>query len=77
MISFFTKDNNHVFAVESEGILSSEIIKKLEWLFSNSSYIPAKIIKMLKVAPMLTRLNKYPICKSGSLKISENTLKTP
>ena len=47
MISFIRKDNNHVFAVESEGILYSEILKKLEWLFSNSSYIPTKIINKI------------------------------
>ena len=69
MISFFTKDNNHVFAVESKGILSSEIIKKLEWLFSNSSYIPAKIIKSKYVGP---RANMITPWSTNAVEITQN-----
>ena len=69
MISFFTKDKNHVFAVESEGILSSEIIKKLEWLFSNSSYIPAKIIKSKYVGP---RANMITPWSTNAVEITQN-----
>ena len=69
MISFFTKDNNHVFAVESEGILSSEILKKLEWLFSNSSYIPAKIIKSKYVGP---RANMITPWSTNAVEITQN-----
>ena len=69
MISFFTKDNNHVFAVESEGILSSEIIKKLEWLFSNSNYIPAKIIKSKYVGP---RANMITPWSTNAVEITQN-----
>jgi len=69
MISFFTKENNHVFAVESEGILSSEIIKKLEWLFSNSSYIPAKIIKSKYVGP---RANMITPWSTNAVEITQN-----
>ena len=69
MISFFTKDNNHVFAVESEGILSSEIIKKLEWLFSNSSYIPAKIIKSKYIGP---RANMITPWSTNAVEITQN-----
>ncbi len=69
MISFFTKDNNHVFAVESEGILSSETIKKLEWLFSNSSYIPAKIIKSKYVGP---RANMITPWSTNAVEITQN-----
>ncbi len=69
MISFFTKDNNHVFAVESEGILSSEIIKKLEWLFSNSSYIPAKSIKSKFVGP---RANMITPWSTNAVEITQN-----
>jgi len=69
MISFFTKDNNHVFAVESEGILSSEIIKKLEWLFSNSSYIHAKIIKSKYIGP---RANMITPWSTNAVEITQN-----
>jgi len=69
MISFFTKDNNHVFAVESEGILSSEILKKLEWLFSNSSYIPTKIIKSKYVGP---RANMITPWSTNAVEITQN-----
>ena len=69
MISFFTKDNNHVFAVESEGILSSKIIKKLEWLFSNSNYIPAKIIKSKYVGP---RANMITPWSTNAVEITQN-----
>ena len=69
MISFFTKDNNHVFAVESEGILSSEIIKKLEWLFSNSSYLPTKIIKSKYVGP---RANMITPWSTNAVEITQN-----
>ena len=69
MISFFTKDNNHVFAVESEGILSSKIIKKLEWLFSNSNYIPAKIIKSKYVGP---RANMITPRSTNAVEITQN-----
>ena len=69
MISFFTKDNKHLFAVESEGILSSEILKKLEWLFSNSSYIPAKIIKSKYVGP---RANMITPWSTNAVEITQN-----
>ena len=69
MISFFSKDNNHVFAVESEGILSSEILKKLEWLFSNSSYISAKIIKSKYVGP---RANMITPWSTNAVEITQN-----
>ena len=69
MISFFTKENNHVFAVESEGILSSEILKKLEWLFSNSSYIPTKIIKSKYVGP---RANMITPWSTNAVEITQN-----
>ena len=69
MISFFTKDNNHVFAVESEGILSSEIIKKLEWLFSNSSYIHSKIIKSKYIGP---RANMITPWSTNAVEITQN-----
>jgi phosphoribosylformylglycinamidine synthase len=69
MISFFTKDNNHVFAVEFEGILSSEILRKLEWLFSNSSYNPAKIIKSKYVGP---RANMITPWSTNAVEITQN-----
>ena len=69
MISFFTKDNKHLFAVESEGILSSEILKKLEWLFSNSSYIPAKIIESKYVGP---RANMITPWSTNAVEITQN-----
>ena len=69
MISFFTKDNKHLFAVESEGILSSEILKKLEWLFSNSSYIPAKIIDSKYVGP---RANMITPWSTNAVEITQN-----
>ena len=69
MISFFTKDNNHIFAVESERILPSEILKKLEWLFSNSSYIPAKIIKSKYVGP---RANMITPWSTNAVEITQN-----
>ena len=69
MISFFTKDNNHVYAVESEEILSSEILKKLEWLFSNSSYTPAKIIESKYVGP---RANMITPWSTNAVEITQN-----
>ena len=69
MISFFTKDNNHVYTVESEGILSSEILKKLEWLFSNSSYKPAKIIESKYVGP---RANMITPWSTNAVEITQN-----
>ena len=39
--------------------------------------IPIRIIKKLKIDPMLNRLNKYPICASGSLNCSAMILKKP
>ena len=69
MIFFFTKDNNHVYAVESEGILSSEILKKLEWLFSNSSYTPAKIIESKYVGP---RANMITPWSTNAVEITQN-----
>ena len=38
---------------------------------------PIKIIKKLKIDPMLNKSNKYPTCKSGSLNCSEAILKKP
>ena len=38
---------------------------------------PIKIIKKLKIDPMLNKSNKYPTCKSGSLNCSETILKKP
>ena len=48
MIFFFTKDNNHVYAVESEGILSSEILKKLIGADVNNSSISAIVDDLSK-----------------------------
>ena len=69
MISFFSKDNNHVFAVESEGILSSEKLKKLEWLFSYSKYIPNKIIESKYVGP---RANMITPWSTNAVEITQN-----
>ena len=69
MISFFTKDNNHIFAVESERKLPSEILKKLEWLFSNSSYIPVKFIKSKDFGP---RANMNTPRSTNAVEITQN-----
>ncbi len=69
MISFFSKDNNHVFAVESEGILSSEKLKKLEWLFSYSNYMPTKIIESKYVGP---RANMITPWSTNAVEITQN-----
>ena len=42
MISFFTKDNSHVYAVESEGALSPETHKNLNGFFQVQVIYPVK-----------------------------------
>ncbi len=69
MISFFTKDNSHVYAVESEGALSPETRKKLEWLFSGSGYISSKIIKSKYVGP---RSNMTTPWSTNAVEITQN-----
>jgi phosphoribosylformylglycinamidine synthase len=69
MISFFTKDKSHVYAVESEGALSSETHKKLEWLFSGSDYISSKIIESKYVGP---RSNMTTPWSTNAVEITQN-----
>ena len=69
MISFFTKDNSHVYAVKSEGALSPETLKKLEWLFSGSDYISSKIIKSKYVGP---RSNMTTPWSTNAVEITQN-----
>ena len=69
MISFFTKDNSHVYAVESEGALSPEIHKKLKWLFSGSDYISSKIIESKYVGP---RSNMTTPWSTNAVEITQN-----
>ena len=69
MISFFTKDNSHVYAVESEGALSPETHKKLEWLFSGSHYISSKIIESKYVGP---RSNMTTPWSTNAVEITQN-----
>ena len=69
MISFFTKDNSHVYAVESEGALSPETHKKLEWLFSGSGYISSKIIESKYVGP---RSNMTTPWSTNAVEITQN-----
>ena len=69
MISFFTKDNSHVYAVESEGALSPEIHKKLKWLFSGSDYISNKIIESKYVGP---RSNMTTPWSTNAVEITQN-----
>ena len=69
MISFFTKDNSHVYAVESEGALSPETHKKLEWLFSGSDYISSKIIESKYVGP---RSNMTTPWSTNAVEITQN-----
>ena len=38
---------------------------------------PTKIIKKLKIDPILNKLNKYPTCESGSLNCSDIILNKP
>ena len=69
MISFFTKDNSHVYAVESEGALSPETQKKLEWLFSGAGYISSKIIESKYVGP---RANMTTPWSTNAVEITQN-----
>jgi phosphoribosylformylglycinamidine synthase len=69
MISFFTKDKSHVYAVESEGALSSETHKKLEWLFSGSDYISSKIIESKYIGP---RSNMTTPWSTNAVEITQN-----
>jgi len=69
MISFFTKDNSHIYAVESEGALSPETHKKLEWLFSGSGYISSKIIESKYVGP---RSNMTTPWSTNAVEITQN-----
>ena len=69
MISFFTKDNSHVYAVESEGALSPETHKKLKWLFSGSDYISSKIIESKYVGP---RSNMTTPWSTNAVEITQN-----
>ena len=69
MISFFTKDNSHVYAVESDGALSSKTHKKLKWLFSGSGYISSKIIESKYVGP---RSNMTTPWSTNAVEITQN-----
>ena len=69
MISFFTKDNSHVYAVKSEGALSPETLKKLEWLFSGSNYISSKIIELKYIGP---RSNMVTPWSTNAVEITQN-----
>ena len=44
MIHFFKSFDNNIFAVKSKSNLSKNNLKKLEWLFGDSAYVPSKKI---------------------------------
>ncbi len=69
MIQFFRTQNNSIIAVLSATSLNPENIEKLNWLFSDSEYIPAKNLTGWFVGPRKEMLTPW---STNAVEITQN-----
>ena len=70
MISFFqNSENKSIIAVQSESALSTETIKKLTWLFSNSQYLDKTSIDGYFIGPRREMITPW---STNAVEITQN-----
>ena len=69
MIHFFGNQTNTVFAVQSQGELSTEDISKLNWLFGNANKIEKSALTDFFVGPRATMITPW---STNAVEITQN-----
>ncbi len=69
MISFFQTSSNDILAVQTANPLSSEIIGRLIWLFSDAKYIDEKEIKGFFIGPRCEMITPW---STNAVEITQN-----
>ncbi len=69
MISFFGAPKQHVFAVETDSILSKEDVPKLEWLFGNQALLSSLRIDGFYLGPRATMVSPW---STNAVEITQN-----
>ena len=69
MILFFGNPENHVFAVQTEGNLSTENINKLVWLFGQQSALDVETISSGFIGPRATMITPW---STNAVEITQN-----
>ena len=69
MIHFFGNQTNTVFAVQSQGELSTEDISKLNWLFGNANKIEKSALPDFFVGPRATMITPW---STNAVEITQN-----
>ena len=59
MILFFDNRENIIFAVQTQKQLSNSDIKKLSWLFGNSSLVDSDVIKKTYLGPRAVMVSPW------------------
>lgn len=69
MINFFKTPSQHIIAVESQDILSGEVVKRLNWLFGNSLLVDTSIVDGPFVGPRKEMITPWSTC---AVEITQN-----
>jgi phosphoribosylformylglycinamidine synthase len=69
MIHFFENQSKTVFAVQTQGQLSTENISKLNWLFANASKIEKSVLTDFFVGPRATMITPW---STNAVEITQN-----
>ena len=69
MISFFQNNKNQIYAVDSRNSITQNDVKKLVWLFGNSKFLKANIIKSTFIGPRKTMVTPW---STNAVEITQN-----
>ena len=69
MISFFQNNKNQIYAVDSKNSITQNDVKKLVWLFGNSKFLKANIIKSTFIGPRKTMVTPW---STNAVEITKN-----
>ena len=69
MISFFGNKTNTIFAVQTQNLLSTETISKLNWLFANAHKIEKSLLEDFFVGPRATMITPW---STNAVEITQN-----
>ena len=69
MIHFFGNATNTVFAVQTQNEISSEDIKKLDWLFANAHQIEKSVLTDFFVGPRAAMVTPW---STNAVEITQN-----
>ena len=69
MIHFFGNESTTVFAVQTQGKLSTETISKLNWLFANAHKIEESVLTDFFIGPRATMITPW---STNAVEITQN-----